>query len=150
MSDYELGFELNEYYTDPKLSQEDYKYAFYQLFNELYLWWATIANYSIIVIYDNGNNKLITSQLDIAKEKVKEINKKWLYYHHNHTVKAIIWCSHSDIDVFKKFIHKIIINSTVTKLEKLISMKDLSSYLVKKYEKYFVKSKNISDKDYTF
>ncbi len=29
-------------------------------------------------------------------------------------------------------------------------MKDLSSYLVKKYEKYFVKSKNISDKDYTF
>ncbi len=149
MSDYELGFELNEYYTDPKLSQEDYKYAFYQLFNELYMWWTTIANYSIIVIYDNGNNKLITSQLDIEKEKIKLINKKWLYYHHNHTVKAIIW-SNPDIDVFKKFIHNIIINCTVKKLEKLISMKDLSSYLVKKYDKYFIKKKNISDKDYTF
>ena len=83
------------------------------------------------------------------KAQVNDITKKWKDYQEDKDVKAIIWSAQSS-DVLETFIENLIEDNSKNKIKKLLKIKDLPSYIVDNYKKYFVKNEFIGEKDYTF
>jgi hypothetical protein len=54
------------------------------------------------------------------------------------------------VDIIQFFIDYLIKKSSKNKMSELLKMKDLPSYLLENYKKYFVKYELYSKKDYTF
>ncbi len=115
---------------------------------KLYNWWKNLAQGNIILIYNNGKHKLIKSQLKTYKAQSNDIIEKWKQFEEDKDVKTIIWSSQSS-DTLDSFIEYLIDNSSKDKLKKLLKQKDLPSYLLKNYKKYFIKYEYVGKKDYT-
>ncbi len=128
----------DEYYED---------YYEEKLDKKLYKWWQKLSAGNIIIIYKNGKHKLITSSMKTHTARHRYISDKWYKYGNDDNVEAIIWSAQS-IDSIQEFISYLIENNTRTQLDKLIKIKDLPSYLLKNYKKYFLKYKFSTDKDY--
>ena len=129
-----------------KNTKSDYRK---KLFDKLYKWWLHLAEGNIIIIYQDGKNKLVKSNMKTQKAQIKEIIEKWKEFEKNKEVKAIIWSAQS-IDIIEMFIDFFIKKLTINELEELIKIKNLPEYLLENYKKYFEKNKLFSDKDYTF
>ena len=110
--------------------------------DKLYKWWLPLAQGNLIAIYKDGKHKLITSQKKTHKAFSKDISEKWKELDKNNDVKCIIWSAQS-IDILESFVEYI---------AKKISIKtnNLPEYLLKNYKKFFVKYKEVGNKDYTF
>lgn len=121
----------------------------YEIFTKrLYKWWQSLAQGNIIIIYSDGSHKLIKSSLKTSKAQMNDITQKWKDFQEEKDVKAIIWSAQST-DVLDDFIDWLIDNTPKNKLEELYKMKDLPSYLLDNYSKYFVKYEFYGKKDYT-
>ncbi len=137
-----------------KEDSEDLKEQLYEklheIFNKrLYKWWQNLAQGNIIVIYSDSTHKLIKSTLKTNKAQINDITNKWKDFLEDKDVKVIIWSAQST-DVLDSFIDWLIDNTPKNKLESLYKMKDLPSYLLDNYSKYFVKYEFYGKKDYTF
>jgi len=130
------------------LTKENKEFYFKKISKKLYHWWIKLSNGNIIIIFKNGKNKLIKSVMKTHKAQINDLKKKWLDFENDESVEAIIWSAQS-IDAFEKLIHIIIKKNSKNKLEELIQIKDLPSYLLKNYKKYFVKYIFYGKKDYT-
>jgi hypothetical protein len=62
---------------------------------------------------------------------------------------GIIWSSQSS-DVITTFVEYLIKHVPNTKIEELLKINNLPSYLIENYKKYFIKYPLITKKDYTF
>ncbi len=116
---------------------------------KLYKWWQNLAEGNIIVIYKDGKHQLVKSSMKTFKAQVNDITKKWKDFQEDKDVKAIIWSAQSS-DVLETFIENLIEDNSKNKIKELLMMKDLPTYIVDNYKKYFVKNKFIGEKDYTF
>ncbi len=116
---------------------------------KLYKWWQKLAEGNIIVIYKDGKHQLVKSSMKTFKAQVNDITKKWKDYQEDKDVKAIIWSAQSS-DVLETFIENLIEDNSKNKIKELLKMKDLPSYIVDNYKKYFVKNEFIGEKDYSF
>ena len=110
--------------------------------DKLYKWWLPLSQGNLIAIYKDGKHKIITSQKKTHKAFSKDIFEKWKELDKNNDVKCIIWSAQS-IDILESFVEYI---------AKKISIKtnNLPEYLLKNYKKFFVKYKEVGNKDYTF
>ena len=113
-----------------------------KLLDKLYKWWFLLAQGNLIAIYKDGKHKLITSQKKTHKAFSKDIFEKWKELDKNNDVKCIIWSAQS-IDILESFVEYI-----AKKLS--IKTNNLPEYLLKNYKKFFVKYKEVGNKDYTF
>ncbi len=129
-----------------KITKEDY---IKKLDDKLYKWWLKLANGNLIAIYKDGKHRLITSNAKTRKAFSNDIFKKWKELDENKDVKCIIWSAQS-VDTIQSFVEYLIKKLSIKKLEELIKMKNIPEYLLKNYKKYFVKYKEIGNKDYTF
>ncbi len=114
---------------------------------KLYKWWLKLSKGNIIIIYKTGKHKLITSSMKTHTAKSKDITTKWQEFEKDDEVKAIIWSAQS-VDAIQEFIDYLIKKNSKTKLDEMIKMKDLPSYLLENYKKYFVKNEFYGKKDY--
>ena len=110
--------------------------------DKLYKWWLKLSQGNLIAIYKDGKHKLITSQKKTHKAFSKDISEKWKELDANNDVKCIIWSAQS-IDILESFVEYI-----AKKLS--IKTNNLPEYLLKNYKKFFVKYKEVGNKDYTF
>ena len=115
---------------------------------KLYKWWQNLAQGNIIVIYSNGKHKLCKSSMKTFKAQLNDINQKWKDFEENKDVKAVIWSAQST-DIIGSFIDYLIKHTSKNKLEQIIKMKDLPSFLLDNYKKYFEKYEYNGKKDYT-
>lgn len=120
-----------------------------ELDKKLYNWWTSLAKGNIIIIYKDGSHQLIKSSMKTDKAQIKNIREKWTEFDKDNNIKAIIWSAQS-VDIIQSFIDYLIKKSSKNKLRQLLNMKDISSYLLQNYKKYFVKYEYYSKKDYTF
>jgi hypothetical protein len=120
-----------------------------ELHKKLYNWWRSLSEGNIIIIYKDGSHKLIVSSMKTHKAQAKNIKEMWIEFEKDNNVKAIIWSSMS-VDIIQFFIDYLIKKSSKNKMSELLKMKDLPSYLLENYKKYFVKYELYSKKDYTF
>ena len=120
-------------------SKEDY--------DKLIKWWRPLAQGNLIAIYKDGKHKIITSQKKTHKAFSKDIFEKWKELDANNDVKCIIWSAQS-VDTIQLFVEYLIKKSTVKKLQDLLH--NIPEYLLKNYKKYFIKYKEVGNKDYTF
>jgi hypothetical protein len=120
-----------------------------ELDKKLYKWWVPLAKGNIIIIYKDGSHELIKSSMKTVKAKMKNIKEKWLEFYEDNNVKGIIWSAQS-VDIIQSFIDYLIKKSSKNKLQELLKLKDLPSYLLENYKKYFIKYEFYSKKDYTF
>jgi hypothetical protein len=120
-----------------------------ELHKKLYNWWSSLSEGNIIIIYKDGSHELIKSSMKTHKAQAKNITEKWIEFDKDNNVKAIIWSSMS-VDIIQSFIDYLIKKSSKNKLSELLKMKDLPSYLLENYKKYFVKYEYYSKKDYIF
>jgi hypothetical protein len=127
--------------------EDDEKIIQQKLDIQLWKWWSQLSQGNIIVIYKNGKNKLIKSKYKTIKAKNEDIINKWTEFDKDPNIKAIIWSSQSQ-DAIDNFIEYLINNTPKNKLKKLLKIKNLPSYLLKNYTKYFYKEKFIGNKDY--
>ncbi len=127
---------------------KDDEYYEIKLGEKLYSWWLKLSQGNIILIYKNGENELVTSSMKTFKAQVKDITKKWQEAQKDNSVEAIIWSAQST-DAIEGFVDYIIENNTKAKLEKMVKMKDLPSYLLKNYDEYFYEYEFNGKKDYT-
>lgn len=127
-----------------KNSKENY---YKKLFDKLYKWWLPLSQGNIIVIYKDGNNKLIKSAMKTRQAQSKDIIEKWSEFGKNIDVKAIIWSAQS-IDSIQFFVEFLLKKMTIEQLEEFVKIKNLSEYILENYKKYFVKNKLYSNKDY--
>ncbi len=113
-----------------------------KLLDKLIKWWRPLSQGNLIAIYKDGKHKLITSHKKTHKAFSKDISEKWKELDPNNDVKCIIWSAQS-IDILESFVEYI---------AKKISIKtsNIPEYLLKNYKKYFVKYKEVGNKDYTF
>ena len=121
----------------------------HKLFKKLYNFWKPLAQGNLIIIYKDGTNKLIKSSMKTPKAQMKNIKEKWLEFYEDNNVKGIIWSAQS-VDIIQLFIKYLIKKTPKNKLEELLNMKSIPSYLLENYKKYFVKYEYYSIKDYTF
>jgi hypothetical protein len=127
--------------------EDDEEIIQHKLEKKLYDWWSELSGGNIIVIYKNGKNKLIKSKYKTIKAKNDDIWNKWIEFDKDTNVKAIIWSAQSQ-DVIYGFINFLIKKTPKNKLKKMLKIKNLPSYLLKNYKKYFEESKEIGNKDY--
>jgi hypothetical protein len=119
------------------------------LYKKLYNWWKKLATESIIIIYKDLTNKIIKSNLKTMKAKSTDIKNKWDEFGQDNDVVAIIWSAQST-DTIDFFIDYIIKKNSKSKLDELLKLKNISSYLLENYKKFFIKHQLNSKKDYTF
>lgn len=120
-----------------------------ELDKKLYNWWVSLAKGNIIIIYKDGSHELIKSSMKTYKAQMKNIKEKWIEFDKDNNVKGIIWSAQS-VDIIQSFINYLIKKSSKNKLLELLNMKDLPSYLLENYKKYFEKYEYYGKKDYTF
>ena len=120
-----------------------------KLFKKLYNFWKPLAQGNLIIIYKDGTHKLIKSNMKTIKARIKNIKEKWIEFDKDNNVKVIIWSAQS-FDIIQLFIKYLIKKTPKNKLEELLNMKSLPSYLLENYKKYFEKYEYYSIKDYTF
>lgn len=120
-----------------------------ELDKKLHKWWQNLAQGNIILILSDGKHKLIKSSMKTGKAKTKDLLEKWAAFQEEKDVKAIIWSAQS-YDTIQQFIEYLIKRTSKSRMKELLKMKDLPSYLLENYKKYFVKSEYIGKKDYTF
>ncbi len=145
----EKMYDLLTYFTKSDYTKDEDEIEYYEenLDKKLYKWWQKLSEGNIIIIYKSGKHKLVTSSMKTPKAQSKDILNKWSKYGNDDNVEAIIWSSQSSENI-QEFISYLIENNTKTTLDKMIKMKDLPSYLLKNYKKYFIKNKFSTDKDY--
>ena len=117
------------------------------LMDKLSKWWQQMAQGNIIIIYQDGKHKLVTSLKKTRRAKSNDIINKWKEYNNDKNIKAILWSAQS-WDVIQFFINRLIKKSTKEEIKELIKMKDLPDYLIANYKKYFEKYEYIGKKDY--
>jgi len=118
-----------------------------ELDKKLYNWWSSLSKGNIIVIYKDGSDKLIKSNMITRKAKIKDIKKMWLEFDKDDNVKVIIWSAQS-VDTIQSFIDYLIEKISKKKIQDFLKMKDFPSYLLENYKKYFIKYEFYSKKDY--
>lgn len=118
------------------------------LFKKLYNWWKKMATGEIIIIYKDLTNKIIKSKLKTIKSQPTDIKNKWSECQNDNDVVAIIWSSQS-IDGLESFIDYLI-KKHKNKLDEILRLKNIPSYLLENYKKFFIKYPFIGNKDYTF
>jgi len=129
-----------------KTNKDDYKI---KLYKKLYKWWQHLAQGAIIVIYKDLTNKLIKSHMKTTKAQITDINKIWNEFDNDANIKVIIWSAQST-DVINSFIDFVIKKNSESKLEEILKLKNIPSYLLNNYKKYFIKYNFFTNKDYTF
>ena len=117
--------------------------------DKLYKWWQKLAQGSIIIIYQDGKHKLVTSSKKTNKAKSKDIIEKWKEFNDDKDIKAILWSARS-VDVIQFFVNRLIKKSTKDEIKKYIEMRNLPDYIIDNYKKYFNKYEFIGKKDYYF
>jgi len=127
-----------------QISKEYYRNIIY---NKLIKWWRQLAQGNLIAIYKDGKHKLITSHKKTHKAFSKEISEKWKELDKNNDIKCIIWSAQS-IDIFESFVEYIVKKLSIIKLQDILH--NIPEYLLKNYKKFFVKYKEVGNKDYTF
>jgi hypothetical protein len=116
---------------------------------KLYNWWRKLAEGGIIVIHKDLTNKIIKSKLKTTQAKITDIKNKWEEFEQDSNVVAIIWSAQST-DTIDLFIEYIIKKNSKTKLDELLKLKNIPSYLLENYKKFFIKYPLNGKKDYTF
>jgi hypothetical protein len=116
---------------------------------KLYNWWRNLSNGGFVVIYKNGNTKLIVSEMKTIKAQINDIKKQWLSSQENEEVVAIIWSSISS-DVLHFFANYIIKTHTKKEIEEIIKIRNLPKFILQNYKKYFTQTDLFGKKDYVF
>lgn len=127
-----------------KISKEDY---YKKLLDKLIKWWRPLSQGNLIAIYKDGKHKIITSQKKTHKAFSKDIFEKWKELDANNDVKCIIWSAQS-YDTLESFVEYLIKKLSIKKLQDILS--NIPEYLLKNYKKFFIKYKEVGNKDYTF
>ena len=65
------------------------------LLDKLSKWWQQMAQGNIIIIYQDGKHKLVTSPKKTHKAKSNDIIEKWKEYNNDKNIKAILWSAQS-------------------------------------------------------
>ncbi len=138
-----------KYKNDEDIEEQLYEKLYEILKKRLYKWWQSLSQGNIIVIYLDGSHKLIKSSLKTTKAQINDITNQWKDFQEDKDIKAIIWSAQST-DIIDNFIDWLIDNTSKNKLESMYKMKDLPSYLLDNYSKFFTKYKFYGKKDYTF
>jgi hypothetical protein len=118
-----------------------------KILDKLYKWWMPLSQGNIIIIYQDGKNKLIKSNMKTRQAQSKDIIEKWSELGKDKEVKAIIWSAQS-VDSIQFFVEFLLKKMTIEQLEEFVKIKNLSEYILENYKKYFIKNKLYSDKDY--
>lgn len=145
-NDGNIWIKSNNKWVKFKTNKDNYKIMLYK---KLYTWWSKLAQGAIIVIYNDLTHKLIKSKMKTTKAQITDIKKMWNEFDTDTNVKIIIWSAQST-DIVESFIDYIIKKNTENKLEEIIKLKNIPSYLLNNYNKYFIKYKVYTNKDYTF
>ena len=137
------------WYNVKDITNEEFKEKITEkLEKKLYKWWQKLGEGNIILIYENGKHKLITSSMKTSKAQDKDISKKWQEAENDDNVEAIVWSAQSS-ETIEFFIEYLIDTHSKKKLEAMVKMKDLPNYLLKNYEKYFDLYEFYGEKDFT-
>lgn len=119
------------------------------LHKKLYNWWKKLAEGGFIVIHKDLTNKIIKSKFKTTQAQITDIKNKWKEFEQDNNVIAIIWSAQST-DVIDLFVNHIIKSNSKSKLDNLLNLKNIPSYLLEYYKKFFIKYPLYSNKDYTF
>lgn len=130
------------------IKKPDDEYYKKELYKKIYKWWYNLSIGNFIIIYKDNTYKLIKSLKKTNMAKIKDLKEKWSEHSEDKDIKAIIWSAQST-DVIDSLIDKLIKKTSKTSLNKILEMKDIPSYLLLNYKKYFRKYELYSKKDYT-
>jgi hypothetical protein len=118
------------------------------LYKKLYKWWFNLSTGNIIIIKKDNSIKLIKSKLKTIKAQIKDVLEQWVEFNKDPEVIAIIWSAQS-LDSLTNFIEFLIKKTSKAKLNDILKLSNIPTYLLSNYKKYFVKYNFVGPKDYT-
>lgn len=122
-----------------------YNTDFDKLLDKLYHeWWRKLGHGGLLVVYDDGTYEIIETKTMI-KRKPLSGTEQWKQLGEQNDVHMIVWSAMST-DVIYQFVEKIIKNKELTK--KLLKSKNTLKILLQNPNKFFMKYKYLTDKDY--
>ena len=119
------------------------------LHKKLYNWWRKLAEGGIIIIHKDLSNKIIKSNLKTTQAQITDMKNKWEKFEQDDNVCAIIWSAQST-DVIDLFVDIVVKKNSKSKLDEILKLKNIPSYLLENYKKFFIKYPFVGNKDYTF
>ena len=100
-------------------------------------------------MFFNPFNKIIKSNLKTTQAQITDMKNKWEKFEQDDNVCAIIWSAQST-DVIDLFVDIVVKKNSKSKLDEILKLKNIPSYLLENYKKFFIKYPFVGNKDYTF
>lgn len=112
------------------------------LYTRLFDWWLRLSKGQIILVYKDGSYHFY-----LKNRNQKNWKERWKKLKKDSQIKAILFSSISNDNL--TFFVNYFLSLPEKEIKSLMKIKDLPSYLIKNYKKFFKKYKIFTIKDYT-